>query len=119
MKKIVQFGHWAEKNWLALVIMLSVIMMIFLCLVLFSWLFGYWSNALRGTHFELMSCWSGVTAVGGGIATVVGLGKACWTKYGYDSRFNSARYTMPTTPQNAPTTANSTEKNERMMNHVR
>lgn len=29
MKKIVQFGHWAEKNWLALVIMLSVIMMIF------------------------------------------------------------------------------------------
>ena len=55
MKKIVQFGHWAEKNWLALVIMLSVIMMIFLCLILCSWLYGYWSNALNGTKFELMS----------------------------------------------------------------
>ncbi len=57
-----------------------------------------------------MSCWSGVTAVIGGIATVVGLGKAGWTKYGYDSRFNSAPHVMPVQPQNAPTAANSTEK---------
>ncbi len=110
MKKIVRFGHWAEKNWLALIIMLSVIMMIFLCLILCSWLYGYWSNALQGTKFELMSCWSGVTAVGGGIATIVGLAKAAWTKYGYDSRFNSARYTMPLQQQSAPTASNNTEK---------
>lgn len=110
MKKIVQFGNWAEKNWLALVIMLSVIMMIFLCLILCSWLYGYWSNALHGTKFELMSCWSGVSAVAGGLAGIVGLAKAAWTKYGYDSRFNSARYTMPAQPQNAPTMAPSTDK---------
>jgi len=95
MKKIVQFGHWAEKNWLALVIMLSVIMMSFLCLILCSWLYGYWSNALNGTKFELMSCWSGVSAVAGGLAGIVGLAKAAWTKYGMDSRFNSAPGTMP------------------------
>lgn len=108
--KIVAIGQWGQKHWLQLIIIMSILMMIFLCLVLFSWLFGYWSNALRGTHFELMSCWSGVTAVIGGIATVVGLGKACWTKYGYDSRFNSARYAMPVQPQNTPTTAPSTDK---------
>lgn len=106
--KIVALGQWGQKHWLQLIIIMSILMMIFLFLVLFSWL--YWSNALRGTHFELMSCWSGVTAVIGGIATVVGLGKACWTKYGYDSRFNSARYAMPAQPQNAPTAANNAEK---------
>lgn len=95
MKKIVQFGHWAEKNWLALVIMLSVIMMIFLCLILCSWLYGYWSNALHGTKFELMGCWSGVSAVAGGLAGIVGLAKAAWTKYGMDSRYNSPVGAMP------------------------
>ena len=56
---------------------------------MFSWLYGYWSNALSGTHFELSSCWQGITVVGTGIAGIVGLGKACWTKYGMDSRYNS------------------------------
>nr|DAT91032.1 MAG TPA: hypothetical protein [Caudoviricetes sp.] len=93
--KIISLGKWGQKHWLQLIVIMSVVMMIFLCLVLFSWLFGYWSNALCGTHFELMSCWSGVTAVGGGIAVIVGLAKAAWTKYGYDSRFNSERYSMP------------------------
>nr|DAX05855.1 MAG TPA: hypothetical protein [Caudoviricetes sp.] len=109
-KTIISLGQWGQKHWLQLIIIMSILMMVFLFLVLLSWLFGYWSNALRGTHFELMSCWSGVTAVVGGFATIVGLGKACWTKYGYDSRFNSARYTMPTPPVNPLTTANNTEK---------
>ena len=87
--KIVRFSRWAQKNWLALVIFLSVLMMVFLCAVMFSWLYGYWSNALRGTRFELASCWTGITVVGTGIAGIVGLGKACWTKYGMDSRYNS------------------------------
>lgn len=87
--KIVRFSAWAQKNWLALVIFLSVLMMLFLCAVMFSWIYGYWSNALSGTRFELASCWTGITVVGTGIAGVVGLGKACWTKYGMDSRYNS------------------------------
>ena len=77
--KIVRFSRWAQKNWLALVIFLSVLMMVFLCAVMFSWLYGYWSNALRGTHFELASCWTGITVVGTGIAGIVGM----------DSRYNS------------------------------
>lgn len=109
-KKIIALGQWGQKHWLQLIILMSIVMMIFLFMVLFSWLFGYWSNALRGTHFELMSCWSGVTAVGGGIATIVGLAKAAWTKYGYDIRFNSARYAMPAQSQNTLTTVNNTQK---------
>jgi hypothetical protein len=109
-EKIIQLGQWGQQNWLPLIIILSCVMMLFLVAVMVSWLVGYWANALYGMHFDLSSCWSGVTAVIGGIATVVGLGKACWTKYGYDSRFNSARYAMPAQPPNAPTAANNTEK---------
>lgn len=108
--QIISLGQWGQKHWLQLIVIMSVVMMIFLCLVLFSWLFGYWSNALCGTHFELMSCWSGVTAVGSGIAAIVGLAKAAWTKYGYDSRFNSARYMPPVPQQKMSTGQNDSEK---------
>lgn len=87
--KVIRFSAWAQKNWLALVIFLSVLMMLFLCAVMFSWLYGYWSNALKGTHFELSSCWTGITVVGTGIAGIVGLGKTAWTKLSIDSQYNS------------------------------
>lgn len=111
-KRIVALGQWGQKHWLQLIVIMGVVMMTFLVLVLISWLIGYWANALLGMRFELTSCWSGVAAVASGMATIVGLGKACWTKYGYDSRFNSARYTMPAAPQNTPTAANNVEKSE-------
>lgn len=94
-KQIIKLGQWGQKHWLSLIIIMSVVMMIFLCLVLISWLIGYWANALYGMRFELSSCWSGITAVVGGIATIVGLAKACWTKYGLDSKYNSAPNKMP------------------------
>lgn len=109
-EKIIRLGQWGQKHWLQLIVIMGVVMMTFLVLVLISWLIGYWANALLGTRFELMSCWGGVAAVASGMATIVGLGKACWTKYGYDSRFNSARYMPPVPPQNSPTGADSKEK---------
>lgn len=39
--KIVVLGQWGQKHWLQLIVIMSILMMIFLCLVLFSWLFGY------------------------------------------------------------------------------
>lgn len=36
-------------------------------IVLFSWLFGYWSNGLYGTHFQIDSCWQGISACGMGL----------------------------------------------------
>jgi hypothetical protein len=38
--------------------------------VLFSWVFGYWSNGLHGTHFEINSCWQGLSACGMGLVGV-------------------------------------------------
>lgn len=87
--KIIAFGKWAQDNWLALIIIMGIIMMIFLCLVMISWLYGYWANALYGMHFELSSCWSGITVVVTGLGGVAALAKAAWTKYGMDSRYNS------------------------------
>lgn len=61
----------------------------FLCTVMVSWLVGFWANALLGMHFELASCWSGISVVVTGMAGIVALAGACWTKYHTDSKFNT------------------------------
>ncbi len=35
--------------------------------VLFSWVYGYWSNGLYGTKFQIDSCWQGISACGMGL----------------------------------------------------
>jgi hypothetical protein len=87
--KFLIFCNWAQANWLALVIFMVVLMLSFLCLVLASWIIGYWCNALYGTKFELNFCWTGVGVVVTGLGGVAALAKAAWTKYGTDSQFNS------------------------------
>ncbi|MBU2702264.1 hypothetical protein Ga0466249_003391 [Sporomusaceae bacterium BoRhaA] len=94
--KFIRFCNWAQANWLALIIFMVVLMLIFLCMVLVSWIIGYWSNALYGTKFELGSCWTGVGVVVTGLGGVAALAKAAWTKYGTDSQFNSPAGMHPT-----------------------
>ena len=92
---ILRFTTWAQANWLALIISMAVMMMFFLCLVMFSWIFGYWANALFAFKFELGSCWQGVSAVVTGIVGIVGVAKAAWTKYATDSQYNSEQGKYP------------------------
>lgn len=87
--EITALGQWGQKHWLQLIIIMSIVMMIFLCAVMVSWLIGYWANALYGMRFELSSCWSGISVVVTGMAGIVALAGACWTKYHTDSKFNS------------------------------
>lgn len=81
--------EWAQKDWLAIVIFMTMISLFFLCLVFLSWLLGYWLKALYGYNFELNSCWTGVSAVGAALGLIAALAKAAWTKYDTDSRYNS------------------------------
>lgn len=60
--------------------------------VLLSWLYGYWSNGLWGTHFEINSCWQGISACGMGL---IGLFK--WL---VDSTKNSPQGMYPAPPKN-------------------
>ena len=87
--KFLQLAEWSQENWLAIVIFAISNMLLFSCLVAFSWLYGYWSNALCGTRFELNSCWQGITAIVTGMGGIAALAKAAWTKYRADSEFNS------------------------------
>lgn len=87
--KITALGQWGQKHWLQLIIIMSIVMMIFLCAVMVSWMVGYWANALYSMRFELSSCWSGISVVVTGMAGIVALAGACWTKYHTDSKFNS------------------------------
>ncbi len=79
-----------------MVIFSMVSMLGFVSLIALSWLFGYWSNALYGTKFELGSCWQGITAVVTGMGGVAALAKAAWTKHRTDSEFNSRIGEEPT-----------------------
>lgn len=60
-------------------------------LVLASWLYGYWSNGLYGTKFEIDSCWQGLSACGVGL---IGLFK--WI---VDSSKNSPIGEFPVAPK--------------------
>lgn len=74
---------------------LVTIMMIFLAMVMFSWLFGFWSNGLHGTNFDLGSCWQGITAVVAGMTGVATLAGSQYAKYFLDSKYNSAEGEKP------------------------
>lgn len=60
-------------------------------LVLSSWLYGYWSNGLYGTKFEIDSCWQGLSA---GSVGLIGLFK--WL---VDSSKNSPIGEFPIAPK--------------------
>lgn len=102
---IAKLGEWGEKNWLSLVIIMGIVLMFFVCAIMASWLIGYWANALYGMHFELSSCWSGIGVVVTGLGGIVGLAKAAWTKYGYDSRYNTPAGIAPVKNPVTPATA--------------
>jgi len=56
--------------------------------VLFSWVFGYWSNGLYGTKFQIESCWTGLSSCGVGLVGVF--------KWLIDSTKNSPPNVFPT-----------------------
>ena len=95
--KFISIAAWLEKHWIALVIMLVCFMMLFLTAVMMSWLYGYWSNALSGTKFELNSCWQGIGTVVTGLGGVAGLAGVAWSKYHIDSKYNSPAGIKPLT----------------------
>ena len=88
-EKFLQFTAWAQRERLAIVIFMVMIALFFLCVVLVSWVLGYWLKALYGYNFELNSCWQGVSAVGAALGLIAALAKAAWTKYATDSQYNS------------------------------
>lgn len=94
-EKFVSLCDWAQAHWLALVIFMTLAWGGMLIVVAFSWLYGYWSNGLLGTKFDLGSCWQGIGAILTGFASIAALAKAAWTKYQADSEFNTPLGEIP------------------------
>lgn len=94
-EKFINSMKWSEEHWLSIVILMLLILFLALLTVLYSWIYGYWSNGLKGTKFDLNSCWSGVTVIAAGLGSVATLAKAAWTKYSTDSQYNSPAGTRP------------------------
>ena len=88
-QRITEFGEWAEKNHMVLVYAAGALVLPLLFLLALSLLYGYWSNGLWGTHFELSVGFSGVTVLATAAATVYGIAKQANVKYRVDSELNS------------------------------
>lgn len=84
LKKVI-----TSENQKMAISLLIFLMMLFLALVLISWLAGYWLNALYGYKFEINSCWQGVGAVVAGLGGVAALAGSAWIKLWIDSKYNS------------------------------
>lgn len=84
----------AENQKLAITLLI-LIMMMFLCFVMFSWGMGYWLNSLYGYKFEINSCWQGVGVVVTGLGGVAALAGSAWVKHWIDSKYNSEIGNMP------------------------
>ena len=69
-------------------VMLSL-MMLFLCFVMFSWGVAFWANGLYETHFDLGSCWQGITVVATGLVTVASFAAMPYVEKWIDSKYNS------------------------------
>lgn len=89
LTRIINSTFLATKNNMSYICMAFGLLAAFT--VLLSWLYGYWSNGLWGTHFEINSCWQGISACGMGL---VGLFK--WL---VDSTKNSPSGEYPVPPR--------------------
>jgi hypothetical protein len=94
-EKFINSMKWSEEHWLSIVILMLLILFFALLAVLYSWIYGYWSNGLKGTKFDLNSCWSGVTVIAAGLGSVAALSVPAWAKYSTDSKFNSPAGVKP------------------------
>ncbi len=63
--------------------------MLFIVLVLSSWLEGCWLNGLYGFKFELASVWQGLGACAAAIGSLLTASGISMGKYYIDSKFNS------------------------------
>ena len=82
-------------NWQALIIIAALVMVVFLCLILCSWLAGFWLQAIYGLHFDLASCWSGLAAVITGLGGLLAAGGLSTAKHYINSRYNSPDGELP------------------------
>ena len=94
-QKITEFGTWAENNYMVLVYAAGALVLPLLFLLALSLLYGYWSNGLWGTHFELSVGFSGVTVLATAAATIYGIAKQANAKYRTNSELNSEPYKAP------------------------
>lgn len=95
------------KNNIAVICM--IFGLIFATIIVMSWLYGYWSNGLYETKFQIDSVWQGISASGVGL---VGLFK--WmidsSKNSPIGEFPKATPTLYDREQESLTTVNNTPK---------
>ena len=61
----------------------------FLGFVMISWGVAFWANGLWDTHFDLGSCWQGITVVATGMVSVATFAAMPYVEKWINSKYNS------------------------------
>lgn len=88
--RLSHFFKWCSENWNSICLVIIIFILLFITLILSSWLAGYWLNGIYSMHFELGSVWQGLGACAAAIGSLLTAAGISMGKYFIDSKYNSA-----------------------------
>ena len=96
--KLTTLSEWLKEHYMVPVWVSGFFILLISVLFSVSILYGYWSNGLWGTHFELSIGFSGIGMLISAVATLFGLAAASTARYKTDSQDNSTKGSRPYGP---------------------
>lgn len=94
-KRFVSTTTWIRSHYDLCVISAGAMLLMWLFLLMLSFLIGFWSNGLFGTRFEIGACITGIGAIATGVGTLWVTAKGVMDKYRIDSELNSKQGEKP------------------------
>ena len=94
-KRFVSTTTWMRSHYDLCVISAGAMLLMWLFLLMLSFLIGFWSNGLFGTRFEIGACITGIGAIATGVGTLWVTAKGVMDKYRIDSELNSKQGEKP------------------------
>lgn len=94
-RRFVQHTTWVLNHFNLCIVSAAAFLLLWIVLLMASFLFGYWCNGLFGTKFEISACITGVGALATGVGTLWVTAKGVMDKYRIDSELNSKQGEMP------------------------
>ena len=94
-RRFVSTTTWIRSHYDLCVISAGAMLLLWLFLLMLSFLIGFWANGLFGTRFEINACITGIGAIATGVGTLWVTAKGVMDKYRIDSELNSKQGEMP------------------------
>ena len=89
INKFLELADFFDRNWLSLTVLCGTSFILFIGVILVSWLIGFWCNALYNTKFDLNACGSIINVSIAGLGSLITTAGAGWAKFHTNSKYNT------------------------------